>query len=221
VALYVDGEVATRELLTARDHAREVLPMLRGLLSEAGIVLSDLDGLAFGRGPGSFTGLRIAASVAQGLAFGAGLPVLPVSDLRALALQALACAPEGLAPTGVVACLDARMQEVYGAFFPVEGVDLPGDVPERVVAPGSLAAELLEAGQDRSRWLSIGKGFEAYGDSFEPLGIPRAQWMPQAEPRAREIVRLAVVDFEAGGARSPEEAVPVYLRDKVAKPSAP
>lgn len=221
VALSIDGEVATRELLTARDHARELLPMVRALLAEADLALGSLDALAFGRGPGSFTGLRIAASVAQGLAFGAGLPVLPVSDLRALALQALRDAPEGVVPTGVLACLDARMQEVYAAFHPVPQGGLPGDARERVVAPVVLVADLLESAADRRGWLGIGKGFGAYAEAFEPLGIPRAQWMPEAEPRAREIVQLGAADFAAGLARPPEEAVPVYLRDQVAKPSAP
>ena len=218
VALSVDGVVATRELLTARDHARELLPMIRDLLAEAGLVLAQLDALAFGRGPGSFTGLRVAASVVQGLAFGAGLPVLPVSDLRALALQGLAEAPAGLVPTGVLACLDARMHEVYGAFFPVTDAGLPADAAERVVAPALLVADLLEADGDRRTWLGIGKGFGAYADAFEPLGIPRSHWLSDAEPRAREIVRLGVADFTAGLARPPEVAVPVYLRDQVAHP---
>ena len=213
VALSVDGVVATRELLTARDHARELLPMVRDLLAEAGLSLAQLDALAFGRGPGSFTGLRVAASVVQGLAFGADLPVLPVSDLRALALQAVVEGPDAVVPTGVLACLDARMQEVYAGFFALSAEALPLDAPERVVAPAVLVAELLETACDRRSWLGIGKGFGAHAEAFDPLGIPRSQWLPEAEPRAREIVRLGVADFRAGLARPAEEAIPVYLRD--------
>ena len=161
-ALRIDGVTATRELLTSRDHGRELLPMVQALLAEAGIVLGAVDAIAFGRGPGSFTGLRIAASVTQGLAFGAGLPVLPVSDLRALAVQALAASAPGFEAKAVLACLDARMSEVYGALFTVGPDGLPVEVPERVIPAPQLVAELLESGAGpRSRWIGIGKGFAA------------------------------------------------------------
>jgi tRNA threonylcarbamoyladenosine biosynthesis protein TsaB len=220
VALRIDGVMATRELLTTRDHGRELLPMVDALLAEAGLGLAALDALAFGRGPGSFTGLRIAASVAQGLAFGADLPVLPVSDLRALALQALVEAPAGAAPTAVLACLDARMQEVYAAHFPVAaGALLPAEVSERVLPAPTLVADLLERGDGpRAAWLGIGKGFGAYADAFASLGIAAERLMPDAEPRAREVAQLGEADFAAGLALPPEAAVPVYLRDRVAQP---
>lgn len=222
VALRIDGVTATRELLTTRDHARELLPMVQSLLSEAGIALGALDALAFGRGPGSFTGLRIAASVVQGLAFGAGLPVLPVSDLRALALQAMAELPTVPAPTAVLACLDARMQEVYAGHFPLAGDELPADAVEQVIPASVLVADLLERFPvGRDAWLGIGKGFGAYAEAFSPLGLPPARVLPDAEPRAREIVQLGEADFIAGLARPPEDAVPVYLRDRVAHPPRP
>jgi len=218
-ALRIDGVTATRELLTTRDHARELLPMVQTLLAEAGIGLSQVDALAFGRGPGSFTGLRIAASVTQGLAFGADLPVLPVSDLRALALQALVAGEADPPATAVLACLDARMNEVYAACFPVQATALPEDAPERVVAAPVLVAELLERHPgSRGAWLGIGKGFGAYAEAFAPLGLSAPRVMPDAEPRAREIARLGEQDFAGGLARAPEDAVPVYLRETVAQP---
>lgn len=218
-ALRIDGVTATRELLTTRDHARELLPMVQTLLAEAGIGLSQVDALAFGRGPGSFTGLRIAASVTQGLAFGADLPVLPVSDLRALALQAMV-EGEAVPPvTAVLACLDARMNEVYAAYFPVQAGVLLANAPEQVVPAPVLVAEVLERHPGpRGTWLGIGKGFGAYADAFVPLGLTTAHVMPEAEPRAREIALLGEADFAAGLACAPEEAVPVYLRDTVAHP---
>ncbi|MEN9705889.1 MAG: hypothetical protein RLZZ393_1768 [Pseudomonadota bacterium] len=218
VALRVGGRTATRELLTARDHGRELLPMVAALLSEAGLSLSAVDALAFGRGPGSFTGLRIAASVAQGLAFGAELPVLPVSDLRALALQAMDEVPAPTSPCTVLACLDARMQEVYAAHFEVAPGALPADAAEQVVSAPLLVAGLLERYPGpRDGWLGVGKGFGVYADAFAPLGLVAGRVFPEAEPRAREIARLGESDFAAGLALPPEAAVPVYLRDKVAQ----
>ena len=220
-ALLLGAEMTTRELVTTRDHAREILPMLQSLLAEAGIGLTALDAVAFGRGPGSFTGLRIAAGVTQGIAFGAGLPVLPVSDLRALALGALEAAGPAAAPTRILACLDARMHEVYAALYDMPAAGLVADAVEYVLPPASLVAIAEAAGGDRGRWIAAGKGLAAYAQSLVPLGLdPGRQW-PDAEPRARAIALLGAADFAAGGAQPPEAAVPVYLRDQVAHPPRP
>lgn len=218
-ALLLDGEIATRELLTPRDHAREILPMVQSLLAEAGIRLGAVDAIAFGRGPGSFTGLRIAASVTQGLAFGADLPVLPVSDLRALAQAALDAAEPAAAPTRILACLDARMHEVYAALYDVPRSGLVADAStERVLTPAALV-ELAEAtGENRERWIGAGKGLGAYAAQLSALGLVAGRIWPDAEPRAGEVARLGAADFAAGGARPAESAVPVYLRDQVAQP---
>ena len=221
-ALLLDGDVATRELLTSRDHAREILPMVQALLAEAGIGLGALHAIAFGRGPGSFTGLRIAASVTQGLAFGADLPVLPVSDLRALAQQAFDTAGPAAAPTRILACLDARMHEVYAALYDVPPSGLVADAAvEQVLAPAALLGLVEATGESREHWIGAGKGFAAYAETLCALGLVTGRIWPEAEPRAREIAVLGAADFIAGGARPAEAAVPVYLRDQVAQPPRP
>ena len=214
-ALDLDGDVRLRAVATPRDHAQLLLPMIEGPLAEAGIGFTALDAIAFGRGPGSFTGLRVAASVAQGLALGAGLPVVPVSDLRALALhgadQALA---RRLAPAGaalrVAACLDARMSEIYAAAFEVDASGLPGEAPERVCAPGDFRPDPACA-------VAVGPGFAAYGDALAPLLASALLVLADVEPSAREIVRLGAVDLAAGKGCDASAALPVYLRDNVAQ----
>ena len=224
-ALWIDGDVATRELTTARDHARQILPMVQSLLAEAGIALAAVDAVAFGRGPGSFTGLRIAASVTQGLAFGADLPVLPVSDLRALAQQALmqhalAADRSAAAPTGILACLDARMNEVYAALFSMPPSGLVADaLSEQVLSPAALVDLSQASGGDRAAWIAAGKGLSAYAAELAPLGLLAGRIWPDAEPRARDVAILGAADFMDGGALPAEAAVPVYLRDQVAQPS--
>lgn len=212
-ALWLDGTLTSSAVPTARDHARLLLPMIDALLGEAGIGLHTLDAIAFGRGPGSFTGLRIAASVAQGLALGAGLGVLPVSDLRALAEQGRRRSSGGAALRQVVACMDARMAEVYWACFPVEGDALAtGNVIERV---GPAAEVRLAAPGLRSA--GAGAGFAAYPDLARQLQIEAAACYGDLEPDAGDVAGLAAADLGAGcPLLAPEEAQPVYLRDNVA-----
>ena len=118
-ALWLDGALLTREATRARGHSELILPMIAELLAESGVALSQLDAIAFGRGPGAFTGVRLAAGIAQGLGFAAGLPLLPISDLRALAAQVLL--PDGAVRHALI-CQDARMEEVYWGCF-----ERPGD----------------------------------------------------------------------------------------------
>jgi tRNA threonylcarbamoyladenosine biosynthesis protein TsaB len=215
-ALLIDGKLTAREMEFERGHAEHILPMIDMLLIEAGLRLSDVSVLAFGRGPGGFTGVRLAASIAQGLAFGAGLPVVPVSDLAALAQRAFDLA---FAPERVLVCNDARMQEVYWACFeraenglarllgaehvgPPQSVTLPASWAD--APPGSVAA--------------IGRGFRAYPVLQESVGPRVRVARDDLLPRASEIARLALLDVMAGRLLAPEEAIPVYLRDDVARP---
>src|SRR6478609_10504115 len=213
-ALCKDGIVLQQSTDTARDHARLILPMIDGLLAEAGTMPSQLDGIAFGRGPGSFTGLRIAAAVTQGLAAGADLPVLPVSALRALAAQARDAAPvlhDGL----LLGCMDARMGEIYWGAFEVQHRLRPAiDFPEVVAAP-----EPLPPGLRGVVVRAAGRGLEAYPGIAGWLGLDAPACLPEAEPGAVEIARLAASDLAAGDVAWLDAAAaqPIYLRDKVAK----
>ncbi len=212
-ALWVDGAVREATRVTARDHARLILPMVQGLLQEAGIALPQLSAIAFGRGPGSFTGLRIAAGVVQGLAFGAGLGVVPVSDLRALAAQALRRAGTSVTATRVLACMDARMSEVYAAEYAVEAGQ-PGAerLSERVTTAAQLVDEL-----DGGLPLAAGRGLEAWPRIAASLGIPEGGCFADAEPQARDIAQLAARELAQGFQPLPADAAqPVYLRDQVA-----
>lgn len=203
VAVWVDGAVWERHERLP-EHSRRILIMVDEVLADSGLALAQLDAIAFGRGPGSFTGLRIAAGVAQGLAFGAELPVVPVSSLAVLA--------QGEEADKVLAAFDARMHQVYlGAF--VRGDDgLVRPVgEERVVAPERVP---LPEGEG---WVGVGSGWDEYHASLLPrLGHRVHEWRPGRFPRARHLARLADHDFREGRAVPPEQAVPVYLRDEVA-----
>jgi tRNA threonylcarbamoyladenosine biosynthesis protein TsaB len=221
VALLAGGELISRAVRTSRDHARLLLPMVDEVLAEAGCSLRAVDGIGFGRGPGSFTGVRIAVAVTQGLAAGAGLPVLPVSDLRALAeaaRQQVAAPPGGAMPGWLLACMDARMGEVYWGVFPL--TDGPVGVAhegERVSAPEALLLRLGEGASGRPRIAAAaGMGLGAYPDVAVQLGIHPEYCLPQAEPHAADIARLVGADLAAGASwRDAATALPVYLRDKV------
>jgi tRNA threonylcarbamoyladenosine biosynthesis protein TsaB len=221
VALLSRGQLIARAVLTARDHARLLLPMVDEALAEAGLALRDLDGIAFGRGPGSFTGVRIAAAVTQGLAAGAGLPVLPISDLRALAERArLVVAATGSAPAGsrLLACMDARMGEVYwGLFLNADAAVEAAEGGERLSAPDGLLRELQALKSTPGQVVgAAGMGLGAWPSLIAQLDLPSAHCLAAAEPHAGDIARLAAADLSAGASwQDPETAQPVYLRDRV------
>ncbi len=213
-AVLTRERTVSRYLELDRGHSEHILGMVDAVLAEAGLGLGDLDAVAFGRGPGAFTGARLAASVAQGLAFGAGLPVVAISDLRALAQRALDDAPAVLS---VIVCADARMQEVYWACYRRDprGLAEPYEDGEHVGAPQSVEPPegLVRPAQ------GLGRGFLSYPQLGERLAgrldAIRGDWLPRAE----EIARLAAADLAAGHSVSPEEAVPIYLRNEVARPA--
>lgn len=221
-ALYVDGEILVRFAEEPRAHGRLILPMMQALLAEAGLMLSNLDALGFGRGPGAFTGVRIATGVIQGVAFGADLPVVPVSTLAALAQQGLDWAARVAADDGasapsagpvVLAALDARMGEVYWGGFEADGQGLALPVlPESVCAPAQV-----EGPADGSRaCIGAGRGWAAHGQILvSRLSRPPDILLAEALPHARDFARLAVRDARLGLAVDAGEAIPVYLRDQV------
>jgi tRNA threonylcarbamoyladenosine biosynthesis protein TsaB len=215
-ALLLDGRLLQREQLLERGAAETILPMVEELLTEAGVRLSMLRAIAFGRGPGAFTGVRLAASVTQGLAFGAGLQVVPVSDLQALAQRVF---DEAGAVERVLVCTDARMHEVYWGCFEraADGFARPTSEervtrPEEVTLPPPWA---IRPGAASGRLAGVGSGFTAYPRLREELQLDAV--LEGRLPRAAEIARLAVREVAAGRIFSAEQALPVYLRDDVTR----
>jgi len=203
VALWQEGAITERSELVGLKHSEILMPMLDGLLREAGVKLSDMDCIAFGAGPGSFTGVRIACGAAQGLALGADLPVIGVCTLQALA--------QASGHEKVIAALDARMAEVYHAAYEKRngewvtvcepGLCLPQDAP------------LVEG----TGWFGAGSGFIAHGAQLRGRYAANfAAVDKHSVPRAGAIAQLAALVFAAGRGMDAAEALPLYLRDKVA-----
>lgn len=206
VALIHGDEVIARSEIAPRRHAELVLPMADALLAEAGLGRHALDVIAVGRGPGAFTGVRLGISLAQGMALALDVPVITVSSLAALALEA----PEDDAC--ILAVIDARMGEIYAASYRRD--DNGGLVAldqERVGAPAALALPAAGA------WHVVGTGWATYADVLRRRLTGELRSADGTRyPQARHVAELAAVEFAAGRAHAPEFALPVYLRDKVA-----
>jgi tRNA threonylcarbamoyladenosine biosynthesis protein TsaB len=199
VAVWMDGEIAGVEERAGNRHSELILPMLDRLLAAAGISIAQIDAAAFGAGPGSFTGLRIASGVAQGLAFARNLRVIGISTLEAMA--------EESGEARVAACLDARMHEVYYAAIEKTGIRWREVIPAQCVAP---AAAPVPPGDG---WTACGNGIAAHGAHFRER-FPRLK--PEIHPSAVAVARLAAPRLAAGEGVDAAQAVPVYVRDKVA-----
>lgn len=211
VALWRDGELLERHALLPNSGSEVLLPWMHQLLAEAGIGLRQLDGIAFGAGPGGFTGLRLACSVTQGLAYGLELPVAPICTLAALALDC--------GQPRVWACLDARMNEVYAAAYTVEGVTVseimaPVCLPPDAVAAAAAAA-VLPAPTFASTW-GAGDGFARYGDILRAQRPDLVGVSADLLPTATAVARLAAPLLAAGGGVTAADAQPLYVRNKVA-----
>ncbi|HIE54635.1 MAG TPA: tRNA (adenosine(37)-N6)-threonylcarbamoyltransferase complex dimerization subunit type 1 TsaB [Chromatiaceae bacterium] len=208
-ALLLDGELKGRFQLAPRRHGELLLPMIDSLLAEAQLTARELDGVAFSRGPGSFTGIRIATGVAQGIALGADLPVAPVSTLLALARGAM----EETGARNLLAALDARMGELYWAAVRSgrHGMEIQGG--EMVAPPTRVEA------QPRDDWVAIGSGWDSYLEQLMPRFRP-VKVLHDRQIDARQVARLGADLLERGGGVPAEQALPVYLRNQVAKKSA-
>jgi len=204
VALWIDGEVRERFEIAPRRHAELSLPWAEALLAEAGVAKSQLDAIAVGRGPGAFTGVRLAISIAQGIALALDRPVVPVSTLAALAMQGRG--------ERILAAIDARMGEVYvGAFRRAEVLVVPVGA-ESIVAPDAFALP----GSDM-RWSGVGTGFAAADAALRrTLGARVSEVDADALPHAADVARLAADAYARGEVVAPERAEPAYLRDNVA-----
>jgi tRNA threonylcarbamoyladenosine biosynthesis protein TsaB len=231
VSLWCDGAEIGRSSESGKSSAAQILSMVEQCLAEAQLALSALDAIASSIGPGAFTGVRISVAVAQGLAFGAGLAVIPITTLEALAFQVLqadgaagdpaagdpaAGDPAAGAPAGrALACLDARMGEVYWGCFVADAVwglrasNVPAvSPPQNVVVP-------LDG-----TYQGIGRGFAVYPSLGELPGVRVTAAFTQALPQAREMGRLGALRLKLGAGLDPAQLTPLYLRDKVALTTA-
>ena len=209
-ALLNGAVLLSRESSGVRTHSQSILPMVQELLAEAGVTLQQCDAIAFGAGPGSFTGVRTACGIAQGLAYGAGLPVLSLVTLDAMAL---ACTQQTGA-ADILAVLDARMGEVYWAQYHNGAV---------VAGPALCAPEAVAPVPADGPLTACGNGLSAYPDAF--AGQPYAAdalvaGLTSIMPHARQVAQLAVAALAAGAALPAAQAQPLYLRNKIAYTSA-
>ena len=217
-ALYINGELRSSYQLAPREHSALILKMIDGLLAEADLSVNKLDAIAFGRGPGSFMGLRIAAGVVQGIAFAHDIPVIPVSTLKAIAQRAF----EQTKNKHILTAIDARMDEVYWAVYSLnKGLwQLEGE--EQVISPDNIHLAAILAQQDKT-WVAAGTGWASYKDRLlltANCQLPTL-FLPDCLPSAEVIAKLAVDEFNAGNTITAAEAIPVYLRNDVAKKPKP
>jgi tRNA threonylcarbamoyladenosine biosynthesis protein TsaB len=199
IALWLDGRILARNCPAGLSNSATLLPLVDSTLREAGLGFAELDGIAFGAGPGSFTGLRVACGVAQGLAMARDLPLLAIGTLEAMALAS--------GGERVIVALDARMGEVYYGVFEhgVQQGEIGVYAPERVPLP------------ETTGWLACGNGFSAYPVLRQRLSSFVDTWQDALMPSAEAVARLAASRLAQGQQLDPAEAVPFYVRDKVAK----
>ena len=199
IALWLDGRIVVRSCPEERSNSESLLPLVASTLTEVGLGFADLDGIAFGAGPGSFTGLRGACGVAQGLAMARDVPLIGIGTLEAMALAS--------GGERVIVAMDARMGEVYYGFF------------EQGVQQGHIGVFSPKAAPlpTSANWLACGNGLNVYPLLRERLSPFVDHWNPELMPSVEAVVRLAAQRFANGEQIDPADAVPLYVRDKVAK----
>ena len=203
VALSVGERLLERTIPTPREQTELVLPLVRELLDAGAVELSGLDAIVFGRGPGSFTGLRVAAAVAQGLALASGRPLIGISSMAAVAQQ-------GFAVFGIEAalvCVDARMGEVYHGFYRVRRGIAECEGAEALAAPGRVP---VPASSD---WSALGTGFEVYESTFAEHSARADRVVADIVPRGCDLIPAARAEAAAGRFIAPAQALPIYLRN--------
>jgi len=208
-ALYIDGKITQQYKVAPREHSRLILKMIDDLLSEAGIKVESLDAIAFGRGPGAFMGIRIATGVVQGISFAHDIPVIPVSNLMAIAQVAYTQTSE----SNILCAIDARMGEVYWAALErnTSGIWHPV-IEEYVSKPEQLNFP------EQALWVGAGTGWGAHHEMMKSVSdIEITQILDDCLPTASAIVEIAVAEYECGNTVSSAQAQPVYLRNDVAK----
>lgn len=211
VALQLDDAVIERYEEQPREHTRLLLPMIQSVLGEAGVALTELDAIVLGNGPGSFIGMRIGASVAQGLAFGTGLDIVPVSSMAAVAAQVFT---EHDAAEVVVA-QDARMHEVYLGIYRLDDRNLPAErMPERLQGPTTIVEVQSRPTGPR---IAAGCGWQRYPELLAANRKFFDDISDVLHPRATALLGLAVAAMNSGKTVKPQDIVPAYLRQKVAE----
>lgn len=227
LALRLGDKTFTHSQIAGNASSQLILPQIQVLLDSANVKLSDLDGIAFGAGPGAFTGVRIACGVAQGLGFGANIPVVGVSTLLALA--------EASGEDNVIACLDARMGEIYHAAFIKNNMGEKHEntwhetLETQVCKPEAAPVILKDRSASRSSkmmmqekaWVGVGSGWGVYGETLSTIYAQSlTKILPEITPTAEAILKLAAPTFAAGLAKPASEAAPIYIRNRVALTSA-
>jgi tRNA threonylcarbamoyladenosine biosynthesis protein TsaB len=210
VALDLDGQIIALDEVCPQQHSKRILPMVQQLLADAGVSLHQLDGIIFGRGPGSFTGVRIGVSVAQGLAFGADLPVFGVSTLAAMA-QAAALQQNA---TAVIAAIDARMAEVYIAAYALDEEGLMQAITPEIAAKPAALPEVLTSLRFTSQVLGVGTGWQTYPQALQQLA-PALIAEAILYPSAQFMLPFATRAWQQQLFVSADQAEPVYVRDEV------
>jgi tRNA threonylcarbamoyladenosine biosynthesis protein TsaB len=208
LALQLNDKMFTQFQQAGNASSELILPQIQALLEQAKVKLTDLDGIAFGAGPGAFTGVRIACGVAQGLGFGANIPVVGVNTLLAVA--------EASGQDKVVVCLDARMGEIYyAAFIKQENEWL--EIHETKVCKPEAAPLLPSEASPKNTWVGVGSGWTVYGEILSNIYAENlAKTLPNVTPTAEAILQLAAPIFAAGNAKPASEAAPIYIRNRVA-----
>ncbi len=204
-ALHIEGNILEKYEVAPRKHAELILPMVDALLCDAGVSLTDLDALAFARGPGAFTGVRISTSVIQGLAYAADLPVVPVSTLAALAQGA------NSDTRTIISAIDARMDEIYWGLFSFGVDNIVSSISQEMLAkPEEFGINL------NTPCFGIGTGWGKFGAILSAnVGANLKGYNPEHLPRASDVLTIAVKEFHAGNVVDAINALPVYLRNKV------
>ncbi len=204
-AVLLEGEVLFRHQIAPRQHTALILSMVDQLLQDTGLQLKDFDALAYGRGPGAFTGVRIATGVIQGLAYGADLPVIPVSTLAALAQSAASTA------SNIISAIDARMGEIYWCRYVTSGTGLvTALVDEQVSSPDQILID------ENKSYFGVGTGWETYQSELATvMGKQLLGSDGNRYPDARDILSLAEYEYQKGNTVSAQDALPVYIRNKV------
>lgn len=206
-AVAIGDNITTRFEIAPREHTQLILTMMDEVLNTAGVKLTDIDAIAFGRGPGAFTGVRIATGVAHGVSLSVDKPLLPISTLGAIAQQVL----EEQGAENCIAAIDARMGEVYWAKYIAKSGLMELQEEEAINAP-----EALLAAQGNEAWTTAGSGWDEYHEQLDVDNKPLLTHVDKVLPSAHYIARLAVEDWKQGKAVGADQAQPIYLRDKVA-----